>query len=111
MKIRLSDSSLRVELNLLEKVLALHGDVVVPRAQIIDVNVDPRPLRSTLRSGIKMGLRLPGVIFLCTDLRRRRFWAVKRHQEAIHVVYEDRVRRELTVCADDARRLAAVLAP
>lgn len=110
MKVSLNNLSLRVELSLLEKVLAVHGSIVVPRAQIIEATVDEEPLRSTLRSGIKMGLRLPAVIFLCTDLRRRRFWAVKRRLEAIHVVYDDGVRRELTVCTADARELAAALA-
>lgn len=111
MKVNVTPEELRVELTTAEKLLSLHGDIVVPRSSIVEAVVDEDPLRTyrTLPLTFTMGVRIPFVRYLCTSFDRRRFWSIRRGVPALHVVSDEGVRRELTVSTTDAPALAATL--
>jgi hypothetical protein len=112
MKVQITPDELRVELSPAEKLLSLHGDIVVPRSSIVAAEVDEDPLGTYASRpwSLTVGLRVPRVRYLCTSFDRRRFWSIRRGVPALHVVAERDGRSELTVSTVDAPALAGRLA-
>jgi hypothetical protein len=109
MNVTLTPTHLNVELTTYEKIGGLSGDLSIPRADIASARVDAQPLQ-TIRGKLKVGLRVPGRIFVCWTDRGRHFWAVKRGLPALHVSIAGQGRpRAVTVSAADAERLAHAL--
>lgn len=59
------------------------GDVVVARRDIGDVRVLENPMQEVMRAGLKVGLRLPWLYYVCRTIRLDRAWAVKRGMPAL----------------------------
>jgi hypothetical protein len=77
-RVRLTDDYVEVLLARWEKILGLMKDIRVPRADVSDVRVVERPLGETMGSGLKAGLRVPGVYYVARTIRLDQVFAVKR---------------------------------
>jgi len=110
MRVRLTDQALEVRLTPLEKALGLLGNVEVARADVSAVRVLEDPLREVMRSGLKVGLRLPWLYYVCRSIRLDRAWAVRRGVPAISFsVRNHGALEQVTVSTPDARELARAL--
>ena len=110
MRVRLTDRALEVRLAPLEKALGLLGNIEVARADVSEVRVLEDPLREVMRSGLKVGLRLPWLYYVCRSIRLDRAWAVRRGVPAIcFSVRNHGALEQVTVSVPDARELAREL--
>ena len=110
-RVLLSDQQLAVRLSRLEKVLGLMGDVVVSRADVTDVSVLEDPLHDVMRTGLKVGLRLPWLYYVCRSIRLDRVWAVRRGVPALSfAVQNHHVLRHVSASTPQAHQLARELA-
>jgi hypothetical protein len=110
-KIELGETAVRIELSPFEKIASLHGDVELPYRAIESAEVDPDPLR---RMGwgrfSAVGVRVPGVRFLCTTGWGRELWSIRRGRPALRLHVRQGRLREVTVDAADAAALARQIA-
>jgi hypothetical protein len=108
--IELRDRTVRIELSPFEKLASLHGDLEIPYAAIESAEVDPDPLR---RMGwgrfSAVGLRVPGVRFICTTGWWREFWSIRRGPALRLKVRHGRL-REVTVESAEAGALTRQIA-
>jgi hypothetical protein len=104
-----TDGGVEVRLTPLEKALAVYGDISLPWSAIESAEVDPDPLRRMGVGWTAVGLRLPGVRFLCTTGWGRGFWSIRRMPALRLRVRQGRL-REVTVSVPDAASLAEQLA-
>jgi hypothetical protein len=77
-RIDVSDDHIEVRLALWEKLLGLMRNVRVGRADISDVHVVADPVREAMRSGIKVGLRLPWLLYVARTIRLDEVFVVRR---------------------------------
>lgn len=111
MRLEVADRELTVRLARLEKVLGLMGDITLARSEIADVRLLEDPLHEVMRSGLKVGLRLPWLYYVCRSIRLDRAWAVRRGVPALSfAVCNHRVLRQVTVSTPRAAELARQLA-
>ncbi len=107
MRVHLSDDQIEVRLTKAEKALGLLRNIKVARSDISDVQVLDDPLREVMRSGLKVGLRLPWLYYVCRSIRLDRAWAVRRGVPALSFVVRNQGALEhVTVSTDEARELA-----
>jgi hypothetical protein len=116
MQLEVSDEYVEVRLARWEKILGLMGDIRVERAAVSDVQVVHDPLRAVLRTGLKVGLRLPGLYYVARSIKLDRAWVLRRGLQAVSFAVDDgRVLRHVVVSTPDAeavaRQLQAPLAP
>lgn len=110
-RVEITDCELTVRLTRLEKVLGLMGDITVARSAIADVCVLDDPLREVMSSGLKVGLRLPWLYYVCRSIRLDRAWAVRRGVPALSfAVRNHRVLQQVTVSTPRAGDLVHQLA-
>lgn len=83
MRLLISEREAIVRLTAVEKVLGLMGDIAVDRADLFDVRLLDDPLREVMRAGLKVGLRLPWLYYVCRTIRLDRAWAVRRGVPAV----------------------------
>jgi len=83
MRVRVTEDSVEVQLARWEKALGLLGNIVVPRADVSDVEVVPQPLREVMSAGIKAGLRLPWLYYVARTIRLDQAFAVRRGVPAL----------------------------
>jgi hypothetical protein len=69
MRIQVSDEYVEVRLALWQKALGLMRNIRVARADVSDVHVLHEPVREAMRSGIKVGLRLPWLCYIARTIR------------------------------------------
>jgi hypothetical protein len=109
-RVQLSDQRLEVHLSPLEKALGLMRDITVSRSEIADVRVLDDPLYEVMRVGLKVGLRLPWLYYVCRTIRLDQAWAVRRGVPALSfVVCDQGVLEHVTVSTPYARELARQL--
>jgi hypothetical protein len=109
-RVLLSDRQLEVRLSPLEKVLGLMGNITVSRADVVDVSVVEDPLREVMSTGLKVGLRLPWLYYVCRTIRLDRAWMVRRGVPALSVAVRNHGALErVTVSTPQARELARQL--
>jgi hypothetical protein len=77
-QIELGDDFLELRLAPWQKLLGLMRDVRVARADISDVRVVADPVREAMRSGIKVGLRVPWLCFVARTIRLDEAFVVRR---------------------------------
>lgn len=107
MRLEVSDEYIEVRLARWEKILGLMGDIRVPRGAVADVQVVRDPLREVLRTGLKAGLRLPGLYYVARSIKLDRAWVLRRGMEGISFAVEDGgVLRQVTVSTPDAEAVA-----
>ena len=94
----------------MEKVLGLLRDIRVARSSVSDVHVVEDPLYDVMRTGLKVGLRLPWLYYVCRSIRLDRAWAVRRGVPALSFAVRDHGALEhVTVSTPDARELVRLL--
>jgi hypothetical protein len=107
MRVRLTEDSVEVRLALWEKVLGLLGDIVVPRADVSDARVVSDPLREAMSAGIKAGLRLPWLCYVCRTIRLDQAFVVRRGLPALSFTVRNHgALRRVLVSTADAEALA-----
>lgn len=107
MRLHLSEEKIEIRLTRLEKVLGLMGSISVPLTDVSDVQVLDDPLRDVMRSGLKVGLRLPWLYYVCRSIRLDQAWAVRRGVPAVSFAVRNQGALEhVTASSPDARELA-----
>jgi hypothetical protein len=77
-QVLLTDETLEVRLARWEKALGLLRTIKVPREDVSDVHVVEDPVREAMQAGIKVGLRLPWLLFIARTIRLDRAFIVRR---------------------------------
>ncbi len=107
MRVHLSDEKVEIRLSRLEKVLGLMRSISVPLSDVSDVEVLEDPLHEVMRSGLKVGLRLPWLYYVCRSIRLDQAWAIRRGMPAVSFAVRNAGALErVTVSAPDAAELA-----
>jgi hypothetical protein len=110
MRVRLTDEAIEVRLARWEKILGLMKDLSIPRADVADARVVENPMREVLGSGLKAGLRLPGVYFVARTVRLDRAFVLKRGLPALSFsVRNHPPLQSVLVSTPDAERFAREL--
>lgn len=106
-RVHLSEEKIEIRLAPLEKVLGLLGNICVALSDISDVQVVENPLDGVMRAGLKVGLRLPWLYYVCRSIRLDQAWAVRRGVPALSFAVRNHAPLErVTVSTPDARELA-----
>lgn len=87
--INVSDDHVEVRLALWEKALGLMRNIRVARAAIDDVHVVADPVREAMRSGIKVGLRLPWLVYIARTIRLDEVFVVRRRVPGLSFAVEN----------------------
>lgn len=107
MRLTLSDEAIEIHLSWWERLLGLMRDIRVPRASIGDVSVEEEPLKAIRGTGLKAGLRLPGLIYVARSIKLDRAWIVRRGVPALSFSVDDgRALTHVTVSTPQAQELA-----
>ncbi len=107
MRVHISEQEIEIRLSVVEKALGLIRDIRVPLANVSDVQVVEDPLCDVMRSGLKVGLRLPWLYYVCRSIRLDRAWAVRRGVIALSFAVRNHGALEcVTVSTPEARELA-----
>jgi hypothetical protein len=107
MRLHISDKEIEVRLSPVEKTLGLLNSIRVERANVSDVQVVDDPLYEVMRAGLKVGLRLPWLYYLCRSIRLDRVWIVRRGVPALSfAVHNQGALEHVTVSTRDAREIA-----
>jgi hypothetical protein len=107
MRVHLSEEKIEIRLSRLEKVLGLQRSICVPLVDVSDVKVVEDPLYEVMRAGLKVGLRLPWLYYVCRSIRLDRAWAVRRGVPALSFAVRNYGALEhVTVSTPDARQLS-----
>lgn len=83
MRVRVTDDSIEVLLAPWEKVLGLMKSLRVPFADVGDVRVVENPIREVTGTGLKAGLRVPGLYYVARTIRLDRAFLVRRGVPAL----------------------------
>jgi len=107
MRVHISEENIEVRLARAERVLGLLGSIRVPLADVSDVQVVEDPFHGVMRSGLKVGLRLPWLYYVCRSIRLDQAWAIRRGVPALSfAVCNHGALERVTVSSPDARELA-----
>lgn len=107
MRVELTEDAIVVRLAVWEKALGLMKDVELPLRDIGDVRVVENPMREVRGSGLKAGLRLPGVRYIARTIRLDQAFVLKRGEQAISfTVRNHEPLQSVMVSVPDARQLA-----
>jgi hypothetical protein len=111
MRVQVTDESVEVLLSRWEKVLGLMRDIRVPRGDVSDVRVAEDPMAEAMGSGIKVGLRLPWLLYVARTIRLDQVFIVRRRLPGLSfaVAHREPLRRVL-VSTPEAEQLARRLA-
>ena len=110
MQINLGDDYFEARLAPWQKLLGLMGNVRVARADISDVRVVSDPVREAMRSGIKVGLRIPWLCYIARTIRLDESFVVQRGVPALSfVVAGHSTLRRVLVSTHQAGELARQL--
>jgi hypothetical protein len=107
MRVHLSGEKIEIRLSHVEKVLGLQRSICVSRIDVSDVKVVEDPLHEVMRAGLKVGLRLPWLYYVCRSIRLDRMWAVRRGVPALSFAVRNYGALEhVTVSTPDASELS-----
>lgn len=106
-RVLVTENSLEVRLARWEKALGLMKDIRVPLADVGDVRVVDDPMREVRGSGLKAGLRLPGLCYVARTIGLDRAFVVRRGAPGLAFAVRDHAPlRSVLVSTPDARELA-----
>ena len=83
MRVNVTEEAIEVRLAGWEKALGLMKDLRLPLRDIGDVRVVEKPMREVRGSGLKAGLRLPGVRYVARTIRLDQVFLLKRGEQAV----------------------------
>jgi hypothetical protein len=100
MRVRLSEDSVEVLLAPWEKVVGLLGNITVARAD----------MREAMTAGLKVGLRLPWLYYVCRTIRLEEAFVVRRGVPGLSFAVRNHgALRRVIVSTPDAEELARQL--
>ncbi len=109
-RVRVNEDSIEVRLARWEKLLGLMKDIRVPLADIGDVRVVEDPIRETMGTGLKAGLRLPWLYYVARTIKLDRAFVVRRRGPALSFSVRNHAPlRSVLVSTPDASELARKL--
>jgi hypothetical protein len=109
-RIRVSEDYVEVRLAAWQKLLGLLRNIRVARADLSDVRVVDDPVREAMRSGIKVGLRLPWLCYVARTIRLDEAFVVRRGVPALSFAVEnDTALRRVLVSTRQAEALVQQL--
>jgi hypothetical protein len=109
-RVVVTGDSVEVRLAPWQKALGLMKDIRVAREDVSDAHVVESPMREVRGSGLKAGLRLPGVCYVARTIRLDRVFVVRRKLPALaFTVHNNPPLREVLVSTPDAAALAQQL--
>jgi hypothetical protein len=112
MRIIVTEDVVEVRLAPWQKVLGLLRDIRVSRGEISDAHVVLEPVREAMRSGIKIGLRLPWLCYIARTIGREEVFLVRRGLAGLSLAVDNGTRlRRVLLSTHDAEDLALRLAP
>jgi hypothetical protein len=107
---RVTEDSVEVLLSPWQKALGLMKDILVSRADIGDVRVVEDPMREVRGTGLKAGLRLPGLYYVARTIRLDRAFVVRRGVPALELSLRNHEPlRSVLVSTPEAAQLARML--
>ena len=110
MRINVSDDYVEVRLAPWQKLLGLMRNIRVARADVRDVHVVENPVREAMRSGIKVGLRVPWLCYVARTIRLDEAFVVRRGVPGLSVAVDDgSVLRRVLLSTPRAEELARQL--
>jgi hypothetical protein len=110
-RVRLTDDSVEVLLARWQRILGLMRDVRVPLGDVSEVRLVEDPIRETMGTGLKVGLRLPWLYYVARTIRLDRAFVVRRGVPGLaFVVRNQEPLRSVLVSTPQAQELAAELA-
>jgi hypothetical protein len=83
MRVTVDERAVQVRLAPWEKALGLMRDISVERDDVSDVQVVQEPLREAMGAGVKVGLRLPWLLYVARTLRLDQVFVVRRGVPAL----------------------------
>jgi hypothetical protein len=105
-----TEDSVEVRLAPWQRALGLMKDIRVARADVSDARLVEEPMREVRGSGLKAGLRLPGLYYAARTIRLDRVFVVRRKVPALaFAVRGNPPLREVLVSTPDAAALAQQL--
>jgi hypothetical protein len=106
-RVHLSEEKIEIRLARWEKVLGLMRSINVSLSDVSNVQVVEDPLHEVMRSGLKVGLRLPWLYYVCRSIRLDQAWAVRRGVPALSFAVRNQGALErVTASSPDAHELA-----
>lgn len=107
MRVRVTDDSIEVRLARWEKILGLMKDIRVPLGDISDMRVVEDPIRETVGTGLKAGLRVPRLYYVARTIRLDRAFVVRRGVPALSFAVRNHAPlQQVLVSTPDAVELA-----
>lgn len=83
MRLNVTQELVEVRLAWWEKILGLLKDISVPRTDIGEACVVEEPVREAMGAGIKVGLRLPWLMYIARTIRLDQVFVVRRGVPAV----------------------------
>lgn len=83
MRVEIDERTVRVILSPWQKALGLMRNLSVARADVSDVHVVQEPVREAMSAGMKVGLRLPWLMYAARTLRLDQVFVVRRGVPAL----------------------------
>jgi len=110
MRIEITDQEVVVHLSLWQKIFGLMRDIRLPRSEISDAELVEDPLHEAMRSGIKVGLRIPWLLFVARTIRLDQAFVVRRGVPALGLsVTNHRQLKRVLISTPEAEQLLARL--
>jgi hypothetical protein len=107
MRVVISEDSVEVLLSPWQKALGLMRDIRVARGDVSDAHVVEDPMRETMASGIKVGLRVPWLYYVARTIRLDQAFVVRRGLPALSFAVANRTPlRRVLLSTPDAHELA-----
>ena len=109
-EVTVADGTLTVHLRPVEKVEAIHGDIQVAQADVLEVEALDSPFEA-IHGWRAPGTGVPGIVAVGTwrDGRRTLFAVLHRGQQAVHIRLNNASFDELLIGTADAGGVAAAL--
>jgi hypothetical protein len=112
MRVIVTEESVQVRLAPWEKLVGLMRNITLARADVSDVEVVPNAVREAMRGGIKVGLRVPWLLYIARSMRLDQVFIVRRRVPGLSLeVSNHRVLRRVLVSTPRADELARQLRP
>jgi hypothetical protein len=109
-RVEVSDRYVEVRLAWWQKVLGLLRNIRVLRAHVSDVRVVHDPVREAMRTGVKVGLRLPWLYYVARTIRLDQAFLVRRGVPALSFAVDGQgTLRRVLVSTREADELARML--
>ncbi len=83
MRVEVDERTVQVKLAWWQKALGLMRDIHVARADVSDVEVVQEPVRQAMTAGMKVGLRVPWLLYIARTLRLDQVFVVRRGVPAL----------------------------